>query len=190
MILQQKEISVEEFLSSPEYERCEFEDGKITEKPMPDWNHSIVAMWIGSLIMRYFPQFAAAAELRSRLNPARWRLPDVSVAPWSDTRLTKYAEKPLHLCIEILSEDDTVEKLIKKCREYHAWGVPYCWIIDPERQTAWQFAAGEEPFQADRLQAEPISLPVTEIFAPASRGFFAHFQRVKRRRDLLLNPAE
>lgn len=42
-------ISVEEYLSSPEYERFEYEAGVAYEKPMPNWTHSELCAWISRL---------------------------------------------------------------------------------------------------------------------------------------------
>jgi len=32
-----------------------------------------------------------------------------------------------------------MSEMIAKCEEYHAWGAPFCWILDPQEQTAWDF---------------------------------------------------
>jgi Uma2 family endonuclease len=38
---------------------------------------------------------------------------------------------------------------MSKCEDYHAWGVPYCWILDPVKQTAWEYDANGEPVKID-----------------------------------------
>jgi len=35
--------------------------------------------------------------------------------------------------------------MLAKCEKYHAWGVPFCWLIDPRKQTAREYHAGSEP---------------------------------------------
>lgn len=158
-------ISVEEYLASSEYERFEYEDGVAYEKPMPNWNHSELCIWIGILLFKYFPQFRVGAEIRSRLKPNRWRLPDVGVRHES-VPPEKYAYTPLYLAIEILSEDDTPEKLFEKCRLYHEWGVPYCWVIDGLERRIWECHREQTPkLVTEEISAGDIRLPVAEVFS-------------------------
>ena len=51
---------------------------------------------------------------------------------------------PPHLCIEILSKDNTMDYMQQKVDDYLNFGVPYLWIINARnrkgyvsRQTAW-----------------------------------------------------
>ena len=73
---------------------------------------------------------------------------------------------PVFLCVEIKSPDDRIGKLFSKCEEYHAWGVPHCLIIDPERKVAWEYAPDDpEPRKADTaLNAGPIQMTLAEVF--------------------------
>src|ERR1700733_7068629 len=43
------------------------------------------------------------------------------------------------------SPDDRMSKVLAKCEEYHAWGVPTVWIADPENERAWEYRAGQRP---------------------------------------------
>ena len=47
-----------------------------------------------------------------------------------------YPTEPALLCCEILSPEDRLGNMLSKCEEYHAWGVPFCWVIDPVKRTA------------------------------------------------------
>lgn len=163
-------ISVEEYLASPEYERFEYEDGVAYEKPLPNWNHSELCAWISHLLLMYFTQFRVGVEIRSRLKPNRWRLPDIGVRHES-VPPEKYAYTPLYLAIEILSEDDTPEKMFEKCRLYHEWGVLYCWVIDGLERRAWECHRGQAPVVvAEALSAGEIRLAVEEIFSRIDRS--------------------
>ena len=158
-------ISVEEYLSSPEYERFEYEAGIAYEKPMPDWDHSELCIWIGILLYKYFPQFRAGAEIRSQLKSGRWRLPDIGVKH-RDFPREKYAYSPLYLAIEILSEDDTPEKLFDKCQLYHEWGVPYCWVIDGVERRVWECHRNQTFIEAaEKVNAGEIELRIEELFS-------------------------
>ena len=58
--------------------------------------------------------------------------------------------------------------MLDKCKRYHAWGVPYCWIIDPEKQAAWQHRVGSDPEKVNRagsLRAGELGVSMDELFA-------------------------
>ncbi len=158
-------VSLAEYLTSPEYERCEYEAGVVTEKPMPDWIHGELCSWIAHLLLLYFPKYKNGTEVRSRLKPESWKLPDLTVALRSAPR-ERYAYQAPYLNVEVLSEDDNREKMFPKCRLYHEWGVPYCWVIDGENRRVWEVNRGEQPTEAvDVIRAGEIELPVNEIFS-------------------------
>lgn len=165
-------VSVEEYLASPAFERYEYEGGVVTEKPMPDWKHSRLCGWIIALILKFYPEYVAGPEVRARLRPDKWRLPDVMVALLEDVKRLEYATEPPHLCIEVLSKDDELEEMKKKCDSYHEWGVPYCWILDPDKRIAWHFARGSQIQQTDQsLTAGVISLSVDIVFSCLNDDF-------------------
>jgi hypothetical protein len=48
------------------------------------------------------------------------------------------------------------------------WGVPFCWVIDPEKQTGWQYHAGSDPERSDHggvLVAGDLSVPLAQLFS-------------------------
>ena len=78
-----------------------------------------------------------------------------------------YPTEPVLLCVEILSPEDRVGAMLAKCEQYHAWGVPFCWVIDPEKQTGWQYHAGNEPERVapgGTLLAGDLSVPLPDLF--------------------------
>ena len=79
-----------------------------------------------------------------------------------------YPTEPVLLCVEILSSEDGIGAMLAKCERYHAWGVPYCWVIDPEKQTAWQYHSGGDPEKVDRtgtLKAGDLIVSMGGLFA-------------------------
>jgi hypothetical protein len=47
-------------------------------------------------------------------------------------------------------------------------GVPYCWVIDPEKQTAWEYHKDGEPVHIDRggvLHAGELVVHLDELFS-------------------------
>ena len=77
-----------------------------------------------------------------------------------------YPTEPVLLCCEILSPEDRLGAMLSKCEEYHAWGVPFCWVIDPVKRTAWEYHSGGEPTRVPAtLRAGEISVPLEELFS-------------------------
>lgn len=158
-------VSVDEFLSRHEFERCEYEAGVVTEKPMPNWLHGELCTWIAHLLLLYFPGYRNGTEVRSRLREDRWRLPDIAVQS-ADMPRENYAYSPPHLTIEVLSERDNPDSMFEKCALYHEWGVPYCWVIDGVARRAWEFNRGYSPVEVSHtLVAGEIRLNVAEVFS-------------------------
>jgi len=63
----------------------------------------------------------------------RFRLSDVCVvAGRPDGQFgRRIVTRPPHLCVEILSPDDTMLEAMDKIREYLNFGVEWVWVIDP-----------------------------------------------------------
>jgi Uma2 family endonuclease len=126
------QITAEQYLHMTFEHDAEYVRGEIVERSMPDRLHStmqfLILMAIGRLIESY-PLFPYP-ELRLRLEPRVYRIPDVSVfagqAPKQD-----FPSTPPLLVIEILSKDDRHHNLMQKLEEYRVWGVPNIWVVDP-----------------------------------------------------------
>lgn len=80
-----------------------------------------------------------------------------------------YPEKPVFLCIEILSPEDRIGAMFAKCERYHDWGVPHCWIVDPMTRRAWSYPKGGEPREVSRLEAGEIVVELPEAFSILDR---------------------
>ncbi|MGH9610241.1 MAG: Uma2 family endonuclease [Bryobacteraceae bacterium] len=166
-------VSVEEYIArfaeGDEKPRCEYVDGELFPKPMPTKAHSKAQMNIGFAIRTRWPeQFDPLPELTTRLHETQFFIPDIAVEDKAKPVAGRYPgpNNPVFLCVEILSPPDRIGKLMAKCEEYHRWGVPYCWIVDPERKKAWEYLPQDrEPRAAEtQLTAGPIALPLAEVF--------------------------
>ena len=105
----------------------------------------------------------AAPEVTVRLSPAKYLVPDVIAAP---VLQEPYPTEPVLLCCEILSPEDRVGAMLAKCEEYHAWGVPFCWVIDPVKRAAWEYHSAAEPVRVtSALHADKFSLSLEELFS-------------------------
>jgi Uma2 family endonuclease len=126
------QITAEQYLDMTFEHDPEYVRGEIVERSMPDNIHSLIQflilMEIGRLI-RTHPLFPRP-ELRLRLGPRVFRIPDISVFGGQPPQESVPSTPPL-LVIEIISKDDRHHDLMVKLEEYRVWGVPNIWVIDP-----------------------------------------------------------
>lgn len=154
-------MPVEEYLRSTEKPYREYRDGVLYPKPVPTWSHGVIQSVLAALLRNL--GLHAGSEISVRLLPQKILIPDVIA---TRTVQQPYPDQPVLLCCEILSPDDRLGALLAKCEEYHAWGVPYCWLVDPVKRTAWEYHSGDEPTRATgTLRAGDIAINLVELFA-------------------------
>ncbi|HEV8148243.1 MAG TPA: Uma2 family endonuclease [Bryobacteraceae bacterium] len=156
-------ISVEEYLKLSCKPACEYIDGVLRQKSLPATDHGMLQLRLGLILNRL--GYQAYPEIHVRISETKWLIPDVTV----DDRLERpYPTKAVPLVVEILSPDDRLGATLAKCEEYHAWGTPYCWVVDPEKQAAWEYHKGGEPVRVESqgtLRAGEIEVSMPELFA-------------------------
>jgi len=64
---------------------------------------------------------------------------------------TKYLLDAAFIAIAILSEDDSISKMIEKLAEYHETGVPNIWLIDPRLRKVSVYSQGNLHATAAKL---------------------------------------
>jgi Uma2 family endonuclease len=160
-------ISVEEYLRTSYKPACDYIDGVLRQKPMPTFDHANMELVVCNLINR-FDGFRAVPEQTVRIREGKYLVPDIAVQRLDELQ-RPYPIKPVHLCVEVMSPEDRFVDTVTKCGEYHAWGVEYCWIVDPDGQRCWQYDSGGRPNDvlADgQITAGPIILSHADIFEP------------------------
>jgi Uma2 family endonuclease len=160
-------VSVEDYLRRTEKPLCEYVDGVLCLKPMPTKSHALLEFLLVLLLRKQGVQ--ALSEVTVRLSSTKYLIPDVIAAQEIQS---PYPTDPVLLCVEILSPEDRVGATLAKCEEYHAWGVPFCWIVDPEKRTAWQYQSHGEPEHIDQtgtLAAGQLSVRLEELFSELQR---------------------
>ena len=161
-------ISVEEYLRSSYSPDREYVDGEVVERNLGEKAHGTVQsnliLFFGSLRkklgIREFP------EQRVQVRPNRFRVPDVCVVKAPVPREQIFTTPP-HLCIEILSKDDTIKYMQEKIDDYLNFGVPYVWVINPWNETAYVITkAGMVEAKSGMLETHDpdISVPLAELF--------------------------
>src|SRR5665213_2132348 len=113
-------ISAEQYLHTSFEHDAEFVEGRIVERPVPTWKHSAVQ---GFLIRELWaicrrPGMFAMPEQRVQTRPNHFRVPDVCVvSERPDDVVRGIVTRPPHLCVEILSPEDTAAEALEKVRE-------------------------------------------------------------------------
>ena len=154
-------MPVEEFLRLSEKPNCEYRDGVLYPKAMATTLHGQLQFIL--MLMLHRLGLRTASEVTVRLTPTKYLVPDV-VAARSLQR--PYPTEPVLLCCEILSPEDRLGPMLAKCEEYHFWGVPYCWVIDPAKRTAWEYHAGADPAKVTgALRAGEHAISLEELFS-------------------------
>lgn len=159
-------VTLQEYLSTSYDPDVEYVDGVLVERNVGAWLHSLVQSNLIFGIRSKYPQVCVVPELRSQTSPTRYRLPDVCVllAPPK----TQYVLDAAFLAIEILSEDDSMTRMMEKLEEYERKGVPNIWLFDPRlRKMAVYANGGLTEIRGDRIATtgEPLlELAREEIF--------------------------
>jgi Uma2 family endonuclease len=167
LVATKTQITAEQYLHMTFEHDAEFVHGEIVERSMPDYIHAtiqfLILLRLGSLIQRYpvYPR----PELRLRLAPEVYRIPDISVFA-SQQPLQSVPETPPLVVIEILSKDDRHTDLMQKLEEYRTWGVPNIWIVDPAtRRFSVYTELGLQNVSSFNLAEYPFQLTQPELFA-------------------------
>jgi Uma2 family endonuclease len=161
-------VSVEEYLSTSYSPDREYVDGRIVERNLGEKTHSSIQT---NLILYLGPArkelgIKIYAEQRVQVSPARFRVPDVTVVKASQFQGEIFAAPP-HLCVEILSKDDTMVYMQEKIDDYLRFGVPYVWIINPRLRKGYVATKSGlvEAESGVMTTSDPeIRVPVAELF--------------------------
>jgi hypothetical protein len=58
--------------------------------------------------------------------------------------------------------------MLAKCERFHAWGAPFCRVIDPEKKAVWMYHKGQESRKVlpldKNLDAGEITLSPANLF--------------------------
>jgi Uma2 family endonuclease len=160
-------MSVDEYLRLTEKPYCQYRDGVVSPKARSTKFHAIIHRDLMMLLQNQGVQ--VFPELTVRISPTRYLVPDVCVA---GDFPGPYRTEPVRLCCEILSPEDRLGAMLAKCEEYQAWGVPFCWIIDPVKRTAWEYHSASEPARETlTLRAGELSVNLEELFSALDAAY-------------------
>ncbi|PHV62327.1 Uma2 family endonuclease [Cyanobacterium aponinum] len=160
-------LTLENFLQQPETKPAsEFIDGKITQKPMPQGQHSRIQYKLCAVINNIAETEKIACafpELRCNFE-SKSIVPDVVVLEWDKIPLTDTGKIANRIntypdwCIEILSPEQSLTQVLDKLLFCSQFGTQLGWLINPEEEAIFALL----PEQKLRLFKNNDPLPVLE----------------------------
>jgi Uma2 family endonuclease len=125
----------------------------LVEKAM-GYEEARVATELAHLIKSYLERndlgICVGADGMMRIAPGLVRIPDVSFITWDRLPRRESPREPIpdmapDLAVEVLSEGNTKQEMVRKVREYFESGVVLVWLIDPKKRTARVYSTIEKP---------------------------------------------
>ena len=162
-----QQISVEEYLSTDYGPDCDFVDGVLEDRNVGRKDHSKAQAALASSL--YAQRHALGTHVflaqRVQISGTRYRAPDICVTIGEPDE--QVFTTPPFLCIEILSPEDQMRRVLVKIADYLQLGVPFVWVIDPRKRTATVYTAKEVYSPEDgvlRTQNPDIAVPLSDLF--------------------------
>ena len=163
-------LSVEEYLSTTFRPDVDYVDGHIEERNVGEMDHGTLqgVLYAYFLARRIEWNIWPALDTRVQVAARRFRVPDVSVVAFEDRKDQIIRTAPM-LCIEILSPEDTLRKMLIRIEDYFAMGVPHVWIFDPQKQNVTVCQPGAvrsvQSEGALLLPGSRVSVELGEVFS-------------------------
>ena len=166
MAVPREQLTLEEFLTLPEQEPAlEYEGGRITQKVSPKGKHSRLQTRLVDLVNRgAVPSRLACAfvELRTTFG-GRSPVPDVAIYLWervpldADGEIADNFTEPPDVVAEIVSPDQSVMSLVRRCLWYVGHGVRVALLVDPSDKDILVFRPGQVPQSLDTTSQVDLS---------------------------------
>ncbi len=157
-------VSVDEYLRTSYEHDPEYIDGEIKERPMPTRLHAFVQMMVGFWFSQRMEEWHILpySEVRTRVRPQNFRLPDVAIARKVPINTKTLDEAPL-IAVEILSDDDRMVDLRNRAMDFAAMGTENVWLLDPETRQAYRWVPKQDG-RGDWFPAESLVVAQTPIY--------------------------
>ena len=132
-------LSIEDFLDRTDLEESpalEYVAGAVLRKPMPKFRHSILQKRLLEAITDPQDRYLSLPELRCTFG-GRSIVPDIAVVSWDKVKINSLGEPednfdfPPDWLIEILSPDQSSNRVIDNLLHCLNYGAQLCWLVDP-----------------------------------------------------------
>jgi Uma2 family endonuclease len=158
-------MSVEEYLRTPFRPDVDFVDGVIEERNLGEFDHArlqgVLLRLLGDREEEW--DVYVSPELRVQVSATRFRVPDICI---TDARLEveQIVRRAPLLCVEVVSPEDRLPRILTRASEFHAMGVRLVWVFDPETQKVWiskregvqEWSEGMLTVPGTRIELDPM----------------------------------
>jgi Uma2 family endonuclease len=133
-------VPVEVYLRSSYEPDAEYVDGKIEERPVGERDHALWQKAILKWFWRHEKEWSVQVlqELRIQVAATRYRVPDVTVLDHSQPIEQIITYPPLAV-FEVLSPEDSLQRLKQRLEDYRAMGIAEIWVIDPQDSSFYRY---------------------------------------------------
>jgi Uma2 family endonuclease len=161
-------ISVSEYLSTAYRPDRDYVDGEIVERSLGEKDHSRIQTLLAAFFIQRELECGTCTlvEQRVQVKATRFRIPDVCLLP-ADGPDEQIVTHPPLVCIEVLSREDTMTRLVERLDDYLNMGVPNIWIIDPLTRRGYRYTSEgflEAKDGVLRASRPEIELPLASLF--------------------------
>ncbi len=163
-------LSVEEYLKTPFRPDVDYVDGYIEERNLGEADHGALQFAIASYFKARAREWNVRMYLDTRFQVSanKFRVPDVTIVSLDQPKEQIIRNTPI-LCVEVLSPEDTLRKMLVRVQDYYAAGVLHVWIFDPQVRSLFVCAAGGGYMEVHSGLAfapgTPIAVNIGELFS-------------------------
>jgi Uma2 family endonuclease len=101
--------------------------------------------------------------VRLKVREQLYLVPDVSVF-WPDEPTLAFPDHPPLVVVEILFNEDRMAAVRSKLDEYHTWGLPHVWLVDPYLRKLYTCDDRLTEVATFRIPELDLELRPTQIF--------------------------
>ena len=158
-------VTIEEYLSISYRPDCDYIDGEVQERNLGEFDHArlqtAIAIYFGARRKEW--GIRVFAELRVQVAATRFRVPDVTVLD-RDRPVEQIITQPPLAVFEILSPEDSLQRLKRKLEDYATMGIAEIWVIDPQDATYYRYQE-RQLLRNDSFSCAPkgIAFPMDRI---------------------------
>jgi Uma2 family endonuclease len=148
-------MSLDLYLKSSFEPDAEYVDGVIEERPVGEYDHSswqhAIELWFAQHAKQW--SIRVRPELRVQVSRSRFRVPDVTILD-RNLPVEQIVTHPPIAVFEVLSPEDSINRMMAKLADYERMGIKTILILDPKGQH-FRYSGG----RLEPLSPKPFDLP-------------------------------
>jgi len=133
--------------------------GEAIQKAVPTWLHAVLQGIMIQILVR--AGYKSGSELELRID-AEWQ--PVADVVGTLRSIDQYPTDPVEIVVEILSPDDRLSYVLKKCQNYARIGIPQIFVLDPETKSGWQWNSGSLETVSQLKFANGSVVPLSDVW--------------------------